>query len=123
MKHSELRSIVTREMDDALAARARGQEGRARVCFRRAAGWAIASLQANVDQESHLGNALEALTWFGAELRFQQELRESAIRLTTRVSDDHTLPFEQDPQSDAERLIDFVYGESWRTIHAEDGHL
>jgi len=119
LRSSELRSIIALEMSEGLASRTRGQEGRARVCFRRAAGWAIATLHPDYDQSASLGNALEALIWFTGDTRYEREVRGSARRLTTRITSDHTLPFEQDPHADADRLIEFVFGEDWRMISEE----
>ena len=120
MDSPEIKSIVARELNEGLASRKRGQEGRARVCFRRAAGWAIATLRPGYDQAASLGNVLEVLIWFKGETEFEQALKESASRLTTRITSDHTLPFEQDPYTDAERLIKFAFGEDWRTIPKEE---
>lgn len=113
--HSEaFYTILAGEMDQGKSSRARGNEGRARVCFRRAAGWAISTLQPGYQPSAGMGNALEALRWFQSEARYDPELRECARRLTTRLRSDHTLPFDEDPQTDAERLLAFVLGEDWR---------
>jgi hypothetical protein len=116
MQAEALNTILAGEMDEGKSSRARGNEGRARVCFRRAAGWAIATLRPGYQPSSGMGNALEALRWFRDEARYDPELRGCARRLTTRLRSDHSLPFEEDPQADAERLLAFVLGEDWRQL-------
>jgi hypothetical protein len=40
------------------------------------------------------------------------ELRAAAQRLTTRVAEDHSLPFKEDPISDAEMIVRALKTES-----------
>jgi len=58
-----LKQRVGREFAQALRARQAGNEGRARVCARRAAGWAIAELFAEQASTDERRNALRMLAW------------------------------------------------------------
>jgi len=91
---------VQAEMRDAYASRARGNEGRARVCARRAVGMALAghwSMGAGM-------NAYDLLLRAASSPGFAEGVREAAARLTVRVTEDHQLPHAEDPLGDA-RLI------------------
>ena len=95
------------ELAYARAAREHGKEGRARVCARRAAGWAIAIHYA--DQQSTLAerprSALSQLRWLGAHKGTPLNLRKAANRLTEQINVDHDLPHEEDPLEDAELIV------------------
>jgi hypothetical protein len=92
-------------MNDARSSRARGNEGRARVCARRAAGLAIGSyLEAQSIRVGHR-NAYLLLQAFSELKQVPDRLREAAARLTVQVKEDHNLPHEQDPLEDAQLII------------------
>jgi hypothetical protein len=82
-----------------------GNHGRARVCARRAAGWAVGICYSQPVESSQEGNAYHWLLLFQDLETTPGELRSAAQRLTTRVTEDHTLPFEEDPISDAEMIV------------------
>jgi len=106
----ELRAEIQAELADAFRFREMGNEGRARVCARRAAGWAVGwYVEANGLAEAH-SNALEHLRWFTNHLHADARLREAAARLTTKLKPDGRLPFEQDLLDDARSIIDFCLG-------------
>jgi hypothetical protein len=97
---------IEAEMLAARQARAAGNEGRARVCARRAAGWAIRGYRAAIGVKSADPSAYRLLQWTAKLPDVNQELRACAERLATRVTPDHTLPHPQDPLADAVRLIE-----------------
>ncbi len=102
----ELRERVRRELAAALQARGAGNEGKARVCARRAAGWSIAPHKRSQEGARTSGNAYENLRWLqqkssGAPARLQK----AAGRLSARIRPDHTLPFEADPLQDALTIV------------------
>lgn len=93
------------EMDRATEARANGNEGQARVCARRAAGWAVGIFgQKRLGEESRW-HAYQNLIWLQSQEKISVDLREAAIRLTTRVDVDHALPHTEDPLEDARMII------------------
>lgn len=105
MKKNSLLERIKLELGQAELFRARGKEGRARVCARRAAGWAVAAFrQQRSGVETH-PNAYHQLRWFRNLEDMPIELRKAADRLTTRVTPSHELPHWQDPLEDAEMIV------------------
>lgn len=105
-----LKQAIRRELEDANKARIDGNEGRARVCARRAAGWAVSvkrSLMEKIEIES---NAYDMLQWLAQQADTADAVRSAATRLTTRVSHDHTLPFPEDPLEDARMIVEALLG-------------
>jgi hypothetical protein len=97
---------VEREMALAYRARRDGNEGRARVCARRAAGWAASSYFERVTGMQAPRSALSILTWLRDDESIAGEIRSGAKRLTTHVSPSHIFPFDEDPLEDAQRIVD-----------------
>jgi hypothetical protein len=94
------RKRIEAELTRAEQARAEGKEGMARVCARRAAGWAAAGEKS--------GSAVDRLRSLAADDSAPAEVRQAAARLTARLSPDHTLPFEQDPLDDARLIVRYA---------------
>ena len=88
-------------MREAAASRSRGNEGRARVCARRAVGAALALRWSAGPQ----ANAYQLLTRAAADTGLPPELRQAAQRLTRRVTEAHQLPHDEDPLDDARALL------------------
>jgi hypothetical protein len=99
-EQSQLNLVVT-EYQRAWEARRQGREGRARVCARRAAGWA---LPPHGSQPSV--NVLRRLEALAGDPAAPVELRQAAERLITHLTPDHQLPHPQDPLDDARRIIE-----------------
>ncbi len=91
-------------MLEAAASRSRGNEGRARVCARRAVGTALA-LRWSVGPQA---NAYQLLMRAAADSGLPPDVREAAQRLTRRVTEAHRLPHEEDPLDDARMLLAFL---------------
>lgn len=109
MRPEEARSKIQAELRYARAAREHGKEGRARVCARRAAGWAVAAyLSAQGPLPSQ--GAYSLLGWL--EAHGSEELRGPAHRLRQRVTEEHRLPHLEDPLKDAQLIIDGLLGEA-----------
>lgn len=105
MKENSPLERIKLELDQAYLFRARGMEGRARVCARRAAGWAVVAFrQRRSGVETH-PNAYRQLRWFQKLEDVPIELRNAADRLTTHVTPSHELPHRQDPLEDAEMIV------------------
>lgn len=105
MEHQDLLSRIELELNLASKARVQGNEGRVRVCARRAAGWAVAAYRQRELGVAPVANAYRQLHWLQTLDEIPQEIREAAFRLTARVSLDHTLPHQEDPLEDARMLI------------------
>jgi len=89
-------------MDRAIASRGAGNEGRARVCARRAAGFALA---ARYGVSGKL-NAYEMLRRTAGAPGLSDAARQAAARLCVRVTEAHRLPHPEDPLEDARLLIE-----------------
>jgi HEPN domain-containing protein len=102
----ELQSNITAELDKAENARARGNEGQARVCARRAAGLAARAFLARRGDPVHTPSAYDVLRLIAEDTRIPAALRESAQRLTLRVDEDFKLPDHVDLIIEAREFCD-----------------
>lgn len=100
------------EAEWALARRARaaGNEGRARVCARRAAGLAIRAAYRRGAGPGWGGDALAQLRRLQGDAAAPEGARQAAARLITTVDFDHNLPFDEDPLEDARLIINYLQG-------------
>jgi hypothetical protein len=105
------RERIEAELAKAARARDDGREGLARVCARRAAGWALGPYYVKRMGRPAPASALDLLRWFHADPSASPELRRAAERLTVRVTEEHRLPHAEDPLTDARRIIE-VYAAS-----------
>ena len=121
MDKARVAFMVASELAMARAARQKGNEGMARVCARRAAGWAAAWHLARRTGRPFGVNAYDTLLllarWQGAP----PDLRAAARRLTTRITLDHRLPFDEDPLQDAEAIVRALLPEGLRPLPTEGG--
>jgi len=106
-----LKQTIRRELEDANQARIEGNEGRARVCARRAAGWAVSVRRSLTEKSEIESNAYDMLQWLAQQADTPDAVRSAATRLTTRVSHNHTLPFPEDPLEDAGMIVEALLGE------------
>jgi len=81
-----------RELEAAITARAGGNEGRARVCARRAAGVAARAYFAQRGVPIRGRSAQDVLLRLSSDLALSAEIRENARLLTLRVNEDFGLP-------------------------------
>jgi hypothetical protein len=96
---------IEAELEKAERARLAGNEGRARVCARRAAGSAARDFLIRHGvrlRNSSAYAALQALVEFPA---LAPDLQIAALHLTTRLTETFTLPLDADLISDAHKLI------------------
>jgi hypothetical protein len=108
MNWQELNQEIEAEMDNARVAWEEGIEGRARVCARRAAGFAI-----NAFGRERMGlkartNAYDLLKWFRDLSIVDPSLQQAAARLTVKVNASFNLPHSQDLLDDAQMIIDAI---------------
>ena len=100
------RERIEAELAKATRARDDGREGLARVCARRAAGWALRPYYVERMGQPAPASALDLLRWFHADPSASPDLRHAAERLTVRVTEQHSLPHPEDPLADARRIIE-----------------
>ncbi|OGO20880.1 MAG: hypothetical protein A2Z14_04095 [Chloroflexi bacterium RBG_16_48_8] len=105
MELKERQARIEAEFMEARDSRAKGNEGRARVCARRAAGIAIGIYFERNTGESPPRSAYELLQWYSRREEIPDNLRESAERLTVRVTPEYKLPHIQDPLEDARFIV------------------
>lgn len=101
----EIQTAVDQKLNCAEDARRAGNEGKARVCARRAAGIALRALF-NFRGERFLDPSAYAALNHLCELETTpQAIKNTANRLLTRVAPDYTLPINTDLIADAKELI------------------
>ncbi len=93
-----------REIERAQAVRAQGNEGQARVCARRAAGAAIREYLTRRGRPIPSPSAYDLLNLIAADETLDSALRQIALNLAMRVTEDFCLPIDVDLISEAHRL-------------------
>ena len=101
-----------RELEMAHQARQAGNEGKARVCARRAAGVAIGAWLARERSASNIVSAIGRLRAVAADVRQPDNIRAAAHHLTLQVNVDHELPVAADPLEDARQLLTYFFGDT-----------
>ena len=108
MDISEVRKSIEMELTDGRDSREKENEGRARVCARRAAGLALGVYYERSMGKNPPTSAYKLLQWFSERKEISQDLRDSANRLTVRVTPAFKLPHDEDPLEDAQTIIDAI---------------
>lgn len=111
MKKAQFSPEIEQELTMARRSRRKGQEGRARVCARRAAGFAV---QRHLQQKGILAgedNAYQALLHYRGQPELTAEVSEALRWLTARVDHDHQLPEGVDLIQEAEVVITSLGGQ------------
>ena len=101
---NEWRSQLNSEFVRANRARVDGNEGRARVCARRAAGIAIREHFNRTGRLASGSSAYDLLISLVESQEISPELRQIALHLTLRVSEDFTLPADIDLIDESRQL-------------------
>jgi HEPN domain-containing protein len=94
------------EFDRAAQARARGNEGQARVCARRAAGIAIREYLARKGTTPPSTSSVDLLNLLKNDPLLSPELKLVVDHLTLRVTEDFKLPVDADLVAEARKLCD-----------------
>jgi hypothetical protein len=99
---------IQEELLLAKQSRREGNEGRARVCARRAAGAAAQNylLQAGVSDRKE--NVLESLHKMKQAMKLPEHVEKAIDRLLLKVDTDLSLPLDIDLISEAETVIQFI---------------
>ncbi len=100
------------EFERAETARARGNEGQARVCARRAAGIAIREYYARRGQSVRTPSAYDLLQLLAKEPHLSPDLKQAAGYLTLRVTDKFKLPVDVDLLEEAHKLCNGLLRET-----------
>jgi hypothetical protein len=99
------------EFERAEIARARGNEGQARVCARRAAGIATREYYARRGRPVRMSSSYDLLQLIGEEPHLSPDLKQAAAYLTLRVTEEFILPIDVDLIAEAHRLCDGLLAE------------
>ena len=94
------------EFDRAEGARAKGNEGQARVCARRAAGIAIREYLARQGIPIASSSAVDLLNLIKQDPLLSPDLRRIADHLTLRLTEEFKLPVDVDLLAEARQLCD-----------------
>lgn len=98
---------IEKEFSAARSALAVGNDGKARVCARRAAGQALSWYMTAIPR-SWGTDAMRQLLGAKDEPSFPAEVREAAARLSTRISEKFTYAFATNPLDDASLIVRHV---------------
>ena len=108
------RALIEQELAAAEAASKDGNEGKARVCARRAVALATGAWLTRHSELTWRGDAMEHLRRIQQEASFPLPIRQAAERLTTTVSRREVDPFTTDPVADARVIVEYL------TAHTEE---
>ena len=97
--------LIEQELAAAEAAWKDANEGKARVCARRAVARATEEWMARLPVRRWRGDAMEHLRQIQQDTSFPLPIRQAAERLSTKVTHQQTAPFTIDPISDAKLII------------------
>ena len=97
--------LIEQELAAAEAAWQEANEGKARVCARRAVALAIEAWLARFPVRRWRGDAIEHLRQIQQDASFPLPIRQAAERLSTKVTQRHSAPFTTDPIRDARVII------------------
>ena len=114
----DIRTTLRSELNRAQDARLSGNEGMARVCARRAAGWAIQHYLSSFGKDPGLDNAYKYID-FLYKKESNLEIQAALENMLTRVDEDMNLPPEVDLLEDAYTVIKTLLGEDLRSTYRE----
>lgn len=112
MKLVDPQAQIQAELNKAEEARARGNEGRARVCARRAAGIAVRAYFAQRGRVARSPSAYDLLNLLAEDPTLPADLRQIAAHLTLRVDEEFKLPVDVDLIAEARKLCQTLASET-----------
>jgi hypothetical protein len=98
-------ALIERELAAAEAAAKDSNDGKARVCARRAVALATEAWLERLPVRKWRGDAMEYLRQIQQDASFPLPIRQAAERLSTPVTRQQTAPFTADPIGDARLII------------------
>jgi hypothetical protein len=106
----EWRRKLDKELDTAVAARLRGNEGMARVCARRAAGIIVGEYLTRMGYEMHTPSVIARLRFLLTLHELPEGTRQVAEHLLIHLDQEHKLPIEADLVAEARWLAETLLG-------------
>jgi hypothetical protein len=98
-------ALIEQELAAAAAARQYSNDGKARVCARRAVALATEAWLARLPLPRWRGDAMVHLRQIQQDASFPLPIRQAAERLVTPVTRQHAAPFTTNPVADARLII------------------
>ena len=111
MFSQRVKNAIKLEIDRALTARENNLEGRARVCSRRAAGYAIRAYLEERGVDTPDISALALIRQLDDLTGVQPQVKVATEHLLMRVDEDFKLPIEADLIKEAIWLVDYLENE------------
>ena len=99
---------IEKEFANACEALNAGNDGKARVCARRAAGQAITWYVSKHPRTDWRQDAMSQLEGLKNDEAFPQNVRDAALRLTAKISLTFEYPFSTNPIDDAKIIIEAI---------------
>ena len=112
MFSQRVKNAIKLEIDHALTARENNLEGRARVCSRRAAGYAIRAYLEERGVDTPDISALALIRQLDNRTGVQPQVKAVTEHLLMRVDEDFKLPVEADLIAEAIWLVDYLENET-----------
>ena len=103
-----LATLIEHELAAGEAAWKDANEGKARVCARRAVALAIDAWRARLAVPAWRGDTMEYLRRLQQDLSLPGPVRQAAERLSTTVTRRHDAPFTTDPIGDARVIVAYL---------------
>ena len=119
VKSNDVFAAIAAELQMAASARFSGNEGKARVCARRAAGWAIRGWQERQGILEGVTSAHRLLHEASLDRSFPSHIRAAAAHLVLRITEDHELPINADVLDDARVLVEFFLASDDDRYHTQ----
>jgi hypothetical protein len=101
-------TLIVQELATAQAAQQDGNDGKARVCARRAVALATEAWLTRLPIPRWRGDAMAHLRQIQQDESFPLPIRQAAERLSTPVTHQHIAPFTTDPVADARLIIAYL---------------
>jgi len=108
MTDSQYRERIEKELTAAYNYSRAGEEGKARVCGRRAAGEAIGWYLEKKPASGWGRDVMTRLSRLKGDPQFPEEIRYAAERLSARITADFCYPKPFNPVEDAKLIIEYV---------------
>jgi hypothetical protein len=99
---------IEKEFTQGEQAQKKGNEGMVRVCARRAAGLAVAYWLESHRRDGWGVDAMNQLRNLHLDESTPLSVREAALRLTTKITEQFTSAFPTDPLQDSKIIIDYL---------------
>ena len=101
-------TLIEQELAAAQAAQQKSNDGKARVCARRAVARAAEMWEARIPSRLWRGDAMAYLRNIQRDASFPPPVRQAAERLSTPITHQYTAPFTTDPVADARLIIAYL---------------